>query len=658
MAKYTRQDIRAVAQMINHAKGQGRPFALLTGAGCSFTAKIPMVPQLLEAINQSGLGENIRQKLQTDNLVKKRYGEVMAFLNPEERKEIIGPFLKNAKVNWGNLALAGLMKENFIGRVLTFNFDSVHTKACGINGHYPAIYDFSQVPEANGDFNYIAPSAILHLHGQGTSLTMMNSEAETRAHAKKLEPLFKDTLHRFDMIVIGYSGEADEAFETFKTASSNRRLIWCSFENSLASHVRSLIDECGNMGQHFEEVDFDEFMIDLATELKCFPPLVLTETTKHLESEIANIVPPPDSLKGAVGLLEQMQHKLKEWRKSEGSVESQLRNALLRNDWDAAINLKDNANSNSEKELLAWAYIGKGNELSDAAILTKDEAQLQQSIEAFQAALGIKPDSHEALNNWGNALANLARAKGNDETLWREAIEKFEAALAIKPDSHDVLSNWGLALTDLAQAKGNDETLWREAITKYEAALGFKPDSHEALYNWGNTLAALAEAKGNEETLLREAMEKYEAALRIKPDKHQALYNWGLALAALARAKGNDETLWREAIAKYEAALRIKPDSHEALDNWVVALLHLNHKSPDGALLVEAEAKAAEAQRLQGKASYKLACVYALQKSEDDCHALLLRCKADGTLPDAAHMAADNDLEAYWEREWFKALLA
>jgi hypothetical protein len=61
---------------------------------------------------------------------------------------------------------------------------------------------------------------------------------------------------------------------------------------------------------------------------------------------------------------------------------------------------------------------------------------------------------------------------------------------------------------------------------------------------------------------------------------------------------------------------------------------------------------------LEGKASYNLACVYALQKREDDCRALLLRCKADGTLMDAAHMAADHDFEAYWERDWFKALLA
>ncbi len=103
---------------------------------------------MLGEINASGLGENIRQKLSTDDLSKKRYGEVMAFLNAEERKEIIGPLLEKAKVNWGNLALAGMMKQGFVGRVLTFNFDFVHATACGINGHYPAIYDFSQVPDA------------------------------------------------------------------------------------------------------------------------------------------------------------------------------------------------------------------------------------------------------------------------------------------------------------------------------------------------------------------------------------------------------------------------------------------------------------------------------------------------------------------------------
>ncbi len=528
---------------------------------------------------------------------------------------------------------------------------------------------------------------------------MMNSEAETKEHAKKLQPLFSDTLHRFDVIVIGYSGEADEAFQILKTARSSRRITWCTFENTAADHVKALIDACGNMGERFEDVDFDEFMIDLAMELKCFPPLLFAGTAQHLKAEIAHIVEPPTSLKGAVGLLADMQQKLEEWHQSETNVERKLRTALLRNDWDAAIALESEVKSAIEREFLAWAFIKKGNALLDRAQLqgeeilfrqsfenyeaalkikpgdhealnnwgvalsalarakNNDEAQLREAISKYKAALKIKPDSHEALNNWGAALAALARARNNDEALFREAISKFEATLKIKPDSHEALNNWGTALAALARAKNNDEALLREAISKYEAALKIKPDRHGVFYKWGVALDALARAKSNDEALFREAISKYEAALKIKPDDHEALYSWGIALADLARAKNNDETLFSEAISKYEAALKIKPDKHEALDNWCTALLLLYHISKDSRLLDEAEAKAKRVEKLSGKAEYNLGCVYALQNRDENCQQQLLRCKAIGTLPDAKHLQADSDLAVYRDRDWFKALL-
>ena len=55
--------------------------------------------------------------------------------------------------------------------------------------------------------------------------------------------------------------------------------------------------------------------------------------------------------------------------------------------------------------------------------------------EKYAAALKIKPDYHEALNNWGNILGDLATTKtGVDaDKLFAEAGEKYAAALKIKP---------------------------------------------------------------------------------------------------------------------------------------------------------------------------------------------------------------------------------
>jgi Tfp pilus assembly protein PilF len=658
MAKYARQNVEALALAMQNAKDAGKPFAVLMGAGCSYKAGIPLADGLLLLLNESHNGARLRSKLECKTLVGQDYGAVMGKMPIAERKTFFDPILKKAGVNWGHIALAGLMKADFVGRVLTFNFDAILARACGINGLYPAVYDFGVAPSKN--LAHLVMPSIIHLHGQGHGAVMKNSADETEKHATEIMPLLKSTLDDFGLLVIGYSGDSDKVFPKLVESYNNQQqLWWCEHKDiDQSGRVKALLDKSQDSAEYLRGVDFDGFMIDLAQELKCFPPILFTDPAQHLLDDIAPILPPPEDLQSAKGLLEDLKEKLSKWRVDPESIESRLRLLVLQGQYKAAISLKNRANTAASKDQIAWAYIMQGNNISDDAKLKQDEKLFIASFAKYEAALGIKPDSHEALYNWGNALANLARAKGNDETLWREAITKYEAALAIKPDSHEALNNWGLALANLARAKGNDETLLHGAIAKYEAALQIKPDSHEALHNWGAALANLARAKGNDEALWRDAITKYEAALAIKPDSHKALNNWGLALANLARAKGNDETLWGDAITKYEAALGIKPDYHQALNNWVSALLQLYHKSPDEALLVEAEAKAAEAQRLEGKASYNLACVYARQKREEDCHALLLRCKADGTLMDAAHMAADNDLEAYWEREWFKALLA
>ena len=88
----------------------------------------------------------------------------------------------------------------------------------------------------------------------------------------------------------------------------------------------------------------------------------------------------------------------------------------------------------------------------------------------------IKPDMHEALYNWGNALGAQAKQKSGDEAdrLFKLAGEKYEAALRIKPDKHEAFNNWGAALVAQAQQKSGDEAnglfkLAREKLIESES---------------------------------------------------------------------------------------------------------------------------------------------------------------------------------------------
>ena len=204
------------------------------------------------------------------------------------------------------------------------------------------------------------------------------------------------------------------------------------------------------------------------------------------------------------------------------------------------------------RDPLSWAFVMQGNALSDQAKLKKgEEADRLFALagENYQAALRVKPDMHEALNNWGNALSDQAELKEGEEAdrLFALAGENYQAALAIKPATYEALNNWGKALSDQAKFKKGEEAdrLFALAGENYQAALQIKPDMHEALNNWGNALSDQAKFKKGEEAerLLALAGENYQAALVIKPDKHEALNNWGTTIVDQARLKKGEEQL-------------------------------------------------------------------------------------------------------------------
>jgi Tfp pilus assembly protein PilF len=116
-----------------------------------------------------------------------------------------------------------------------------------------------------------------------------------------------------------------------------------------------------------------------------------------------------------------------------------------------------------------------------------------QAGEKYAAALAIKPDHHEALNNWGTALSAQARTKTGEEAdrLFAQAREKYAAALAIKPDMHEALNSWGNALSDQAQTKIGEEAdrLFAQAIEKYDGVEKISPG--RAGYNLGCVAALM-----------------------------------------------------------------------------------------------------------------------------------------------------------------------
>src|SRR5438876_967227 len=164
------------------------------------------------------------------------------------------------------------------------------------------------------------------------------------------------------------------------------------------------------------------------------------------------------------------------------------------------------------------------------------QGKLVEAIEHYQRALQMRPDYADAHTNLGNALAQQGKLS--------EAVEHYGQALKIKPDFGKAVSNLGSALARQGKLI--------EASDQFRRALEIMPDNADVHYNLGMALARQGKPA--------EASEHFQAAVRINPNDADAHYNWGNALARQRKPA--------EAIAHYQQALRIKPDSADAYTNW------------------------------------------------------------------------------------------
>jgi len=268
----------------------------------------------------------------------------------------------------------------------------------------------------------------------------------------------------------------------------------------------------------------------------------------------------------------------------------------------------------------------------------------EKACEAFEKSVKIKIDLHEAWNNWGNELANLAKLiypeeKEKGKALYEQAFEKYKEVLHHKPDMHEAWNNWGNNLANLAKLiypkeKEKGRALFEQAFEKYKEALHHKPDMYEAWYNWGTDLANLAkliypEDKEKGRTLFEQAFEKYKEALHHKPDKHEAWYNWGNSLANLAKLiypedKEKGRALFEQAEEKLKKALSFSnsPQYRGLHDHILLAL----EKIDDG---IEEKAHAALLCALGNNAQmavYELSIAWSHLEDAASARPIVLKC--------------------------------
>jgi tetratricopeptide (TPR) repeat protein len=513
---------------------------LFIGAGCSVTAGIPVASEIVEYV-----GKRYKAAYRRAG-EDKSYPSVMAELAPGYRRRVIAHFVDNAKINWAHIAIAQLIKEGYVDRVLTTNFDPLVMRACALVGEFPAVYDFASSQEFKPGF--IPVKAVFHLHGQRDGFRLLNTDQELQALANHLPPVLQEARQERSLVVVGYSGN-DPVFKHLANVPCyDYNLYWVTYrEHPPGQHVTEQLCVDGKQAFLVTGYDADDFFVTLAQRLGCFPPDLVRRPFTHVmellemltpyrlpgqEAEIDAAEPTRKQVTRAIQRYEEGQEPEEEKAQPEVAEKSaramEAAEGLMAGDYQKVQELVPEEEEVDEEltESVALSYFSEGNDFKDqAGTKSGKEADdlYEQAYEKYAQALEIKEDMYDALNNWGWGLLNQAESKSGEETkkLIEQAIEKFVEALDIKPDYHHALNNWGAALSDQAKVKPMEQAdqLYKQAIEKYRQVLNIKPDHYEALNNWGIALMYLSDNKTDKQAkkLLQEARKKCLQANEILP---------------------------------------------------------------------------------------------------------------------------------------------
>lgn len=634
--------VQEVAQLLKQAKENEKTYVFFTGAGCSISAGVP---------SATGLIEEIRSKypIQVKNIdhVKDQYnyGKYMSVLDKDERRRLLKPhILDNKNINWAHIALACLMQNGYVERVLTFNFDSILSRACNLLGLHPSIYDFAT---ANPHlYHLINDPSIVHLHGQGTGFVQLNTKEETQKHTEHLGEFIAATLNSNPSLFIGYSGNADEFFPLLKEKySEQHRLIWTGRKESIddidADSVKDFLKENSNLTHYIGSTDADHFLIQLAKELNCFPPELFSNPYKFLNQQLENIQKYP--LGDGLDILKNLSEYLKE--QAEKPLNKSLYTAFIHKYPD-----KDSTLGLSEKAIneIMWAYDQQAHHL----II---QNKVEESLKIYEQALAIFDRHFGCLLNYAISLSDYAY-KSKDFIKFKKCESLFLKAIKLQPNNYkSIFANANMFLQHAYLTKEKD--LYSKAISNYELSITIEPQNFKGLANYATALKELAELT-QDTSLYEKSIEIFEKALALEPTDEDLVNLFAWVVIDFNKLQPNSYHANR-IIDQLEKCIIDFPFNTNLLETLSSALLIFYKLFNHNHYLKKAESILKDLHVLAPNQTYNYACFYALTNKPKKCQGMLLNAEKAETLPKNAftHISLDKDLDNVRNEPWFIELL-
>lgn len=548
-------DVSDLAEFMRRAKDANKAYVFFTGAGCSKTAGIPLANELIAEMQKHFWLE--LKPLSDDD--RQDYGKCMAQIGRDDRRKFLKDYIDKANINWAHIALASLLDKGFISRVLTFNFDNLLARSCGLLGVYPATYDLT-----SADLNLyrlIDNPAVVHLHGQSHGFAQLNSVEETTHHAEKLSSFISDTLAESPTLFIGYSGKADAFFPKIQEKYSGQHpLFWVDMPEQTPGHIASFIATT-KLAHYIRCTDgADLFLIELAQKLGCFPPTIFTDPYAHILDELNAVSDYPQpveknllqaesedkdiskssQLTKTQDILSGIKERLKQAQLSDQAPTNlNLLPLFLKGEYEQVISQANNVQDLNEEDslLLARSYfrlaLGKSDLSEELDIY---EALIQRFSNSTETVL--QEQVAKALVNKGITLGQLTRAE-EEICVYDEVMHRFgnSTETVLQAQMSKALVNKGFTLGQLNRPEeeiqaydevvqrfgNNTETVLQERVAK-------------ALVNKGITLGQLNRAE--EEIQVYDEVEQRfgnSTETAIQEQIAKALVNKGVRLGQLNR---------------------------------------------------------------------------------------------------------------------------
>jgi hypothetical protein len=281
-------------------------FAWLLGAGASATAGIPtgyqMIQQFRTRLFASETGISLREIDPADPVWRSRidlhherkgilppkgdpseYSRAFEALypTPEDRRLFIRNQVSKGSPSLGHKVLGSLLAARKTPCVFTTNFDSLIESASTIASQLlpasergtPTLAAIDNAARAETCLRESEWPLIVKLHGDYQSVELKNTDRELEQQDAQLRLVLTQSLQRFGMVVVGYSGRDDSVMQALNVVLRSpvrypKGIYWlCRDADSLLPAVRELLEqaELAQVDVHLVRgTTFDELCGDIA----------------------------------------------------------------------------------------------------------------------------------------------------------------------------------------------------------------------------------------------------------------------------------------------------------------------------------------------------------------------------------------------------------